>query len=50
MQGRYGTIIEALTGRNVVAGLSQGQVEPDITGETFFVDSPRPGIGRLCGS
>ena len=47
MAGRYKTMIEALTGRKVVAFLSQAHVEPDITIEMFFVDGPLPGFGAV---
>src|ERR1700674_4363917 len=40
MAKRYGDTIEQLTGRKVVAFLSQAHVEPDITMEIFFVDGP----------
>jgi uncharacterized protein YbcI len=39
--------IEELTGRNVVAFLSQAHVDPDITMETFFVDGPLEGFGAM---
>jgi uncharacterized protein YbcI len=39
--------IEELTGRNVVAFLSQAHVEPDITIEMFFVDGPLEGFGAI---
>ena len=39
--------IEELTGRNVVAFLSQAHVEPDITMEIFFVDGPLEGFGAF---
>jgi uncharacterized protein YbcI len=39
--------IEELTGRNVVAFLSQAHVEPDLTMEIFFVDGPLQGFGAL---
>ena len=39
--------IKDLTGRNVVAFLSQAHVEPDITIEIFFVDGPPDGFGAL---
>src|SRR5256885_8445411 len=38
MATRYKETIRALTGRNVVAFLSQAHVEPDITMEIFFMD------------
>jgi len=47
MADRYRETIEALTGRKVVAFLSQAHVEPDITIETFFVDGPLEGIGTV---
>ncbi len=47
MAARYKTTIEELTGRNVVAFLSQAHVEPDITIEIFFIDGPLPGFGAF---
>lgn len=47
MAGRYKETIESLTGRKVVAFLSQAHVEPDITMEVFFVDGPLPGFGAV---
>jgi uncharacterized protein YbcI len=47
MAQRYKQTIEELTGRNVVAFLSQAHVEPDITIEIFFVDGPLPGFGAV---
>ena len=47
MAERYKETIKELTGRNVVAFLSQAHVEPDITIEIFFVDGPLPGFGAL---
>jgi uncharacterized protein YbcI len=47
MAERYKTTIEALTGRNVTAFISQAHVEPDITIEMFFVDGPLPGFGAV---
>jgi uncharacterized protein YbcI len=44
---RYKETIEELTGRKVVAFLSQAHVEPDITVEMFFVDGALPGFGAL---
>jgi hypothetical protein len=51
MQARYKQTINELTGRNVVAVLSQAHVEPDITVEMCFVDGPLPGSvrSRSCG-
>jgi len=42
---RYKEMIEELTGRKVVAFLSQTHVDPDITMEIFFVDRPLDGFG-----
>jgi uncharacterized protein YbcI len=39
--------IEELTGRNVVAFLSQAHVDPDITMEIFFIDGPLEGFGAV---
>jgi uncharacterized protein YbcI len=47
MAKRYRDTIEELTGRNVVAFLSQAHVEPDITMEIFFIDEPLDGYGAL---
>jgi uncharacterized protein YbcI len=47
MAERYRHTIQRLTGRNVVAFLSQAHVEPDITIEIFFVDGPLPGFGAV---
>jgi uncharacterized protein YbcI len=47
MKDRYKDTIRELTGRNVVAFLSQAHVEPDITIEIFFVDGPLPGFGAV---
>ncbi len=47
MSKRFTETIEELTGRNVVAFLSQAHVEPDITMETFFVDGPLEGFGAI---
>jgi uncharacterized protein YbcI len=47
MAARYKSTIEALTGRNVLAFLSQAHVEPDITMEVFFVDGPLDGFGAV---
>jgi len=47
MAERYSDTIETLTGRKVVAFLSQAHVEPDITVEMFFVDGPLPGFGAV---
>ena len=47
MRTRYEQAIEELTGRNVLAFLSQAHVEPDITMEIFFVDGPLEGFGAV---
>ena len=47
MAKRYTDAIEDLTGRKVVAFLSQAHVEPDITMEVFFVDEPLDGFGAV---
>jgi len=47
MAQRYTQVIRELTGRNVIAFLSQAHVEPDITMEIFFVDGPLPGFGAV---
>jgi uncharacterized protein YbcI len=47
MATRYKGTIEELTGRKVVAFLSQAHVEPDITMEVFFIDQPLEGFGTL---
>jgi uncharacterized protein YbcI len=47
MTKRFTETIEQLTGRKVVAFLSQAHVEPDITMEIFFVDGPLEGFGAF---
>jgi uncharacterized protein YbcI len=47
MADRYKAAIEKLTGRKVLAFLSQAHVEPDITMEIFFVDRPLDGYGAV---
>jgi uncharacterized protein YbcI len=47
MAARYKQTIEELTGRKVLAFLSQAHVEPDITMEIFFVDGPLEGFGAV---
>jgi uncharacterized protein YbcI len=47
MAGRYKQTIEELTGRVVLAFLSQAHVEPDITMEIFFVDRSLDGYGAV---
>jgi uncharacterized protein YbcI len=44
---KYRDAIEELTGRNVLAFLSQAHVDPDITMEIFFVDRPLDGFGAI---
>ncbi|HYI35300.1 MAG TPA: Na-translocating system protein MpsC family protein [Thermoleophilaceae bacterium] len=48
MADRYKNAIERLTGRKVLAFLSQAHVEPDITMEIFFVDAPLEGFGAVA--
>jgi uncharacterized protein YbcI len=47
MTKQFTDAIEELTGRNVVAFLSQAHVEPDLTLEIFFIDGPLEGFGAL---
>jgi uncharacterized protein YbcI len=47
MTSRFTDTIEELTGRKVLAFLSQAHVEPDITMEIFFVDGPLAGFGSV---
>jgi len=47
MADRYKHTIEELTGRKVLAFLSQAHVEPDLTLEIFFVDGPLEGFGAV---
>jgi uncharacterized protein YbcI len=47
MKKRYSEMIQELTGRKVLAFLSQAHVEPDLTVEMFLVDGPLPGFGAL---
>ncbi len=47
MAARYKTTIEELTGRTVLAFLSQAHVDPDITMEVFFIDRPLDGFGAV---
>jgi uncharacterized protein YbcI len=47
MARRYRDTIEQLTGRKVLAFLSQAHVEPDITLEVFFIDRPLEGFGAV---
>jgi uncharacterized protein YbcI len=47
MRERYTEMIERLTGRKVLAFLSQTHVEPDLTVEMFLMDGPLAGFGAL---
>ena len=47
MTKHFTDTIETLTGRNVVAFLSQAHVDPDLTIEIFFVDGPLEGFGAI---
>jgi uncharacterized protein YbcI len=47
MAERYKQTIRDLTGREVVAFLSQAHVEPDITMEIFFMDGALHGFGAI---
>ena len=47
MKERYSAMIEQLTGRKVLAFLSQAHVQPDLTVEMFLLDGPASGFGAL---
>ena len=47
MKERYSEMIEELSGRKVLAFLSQAHVEPDLTIEIFLMDGPLAGFGAL---
>src|SRR6186713_3312803 len=47
MERQYRETIESITGRKVVAFLSQAHLEPDITMEVFFLDRPVQGAGAV---
>lgn len=47
MEVRYSEMIQQLTGRKVLAFLSQAHVDPDLTIEMFLIDGPAPGFGAL---
>ena len=47
MKERYSQMIESLTGRRVLAFLSEAHVDPDLTVEMFLMDGPVPGFGAL---
>ena len=48
MERKYRETIESITGRKVVAFLSQAHLEPDITMEIFFLDRPMNGAAALA--
>jgi uncharacterized protein YbcI len=48
MAERYTQAIEELTGRRVLAFLSQAHIDPDITMEIFFIDAPLKGFGAFA--
>jgi uncharacterized protein YbcI len=50
MKNRYSKMIEELTGRKVLAFLSQVHVEPDLTIEMFLMDGPLAGFGARSNS
>jgi uncharacterized protein YbcI len=47
MKQRYSAMVQELTGRTVLAFLSQAHVEPDLTVEIFLMDGPLAGFGAL---
>jgi uncharacterized protein YbcI len=47
MKTQYTAVIEDLTGRKVLAFLSQAHVEPDLTVEMFLMDGRLLGFGAL---
>jgi uncharacterized protein YbcI len=47
MTAQFTKTIEHLTGRTVLAFLSQAHVDPDITIEIFFIDAPLDGFGAV---
>lgn len=47
MKTRYSEMIERLTGRSVLAFLSQAHLDPDLTIEIFLMDGPLAGFGAL---
>ena len=47
MEAKYREVIESITGRKVVAFLSQAHLEPDLTLEIFFLDRPMTGAAAL---
>jgi uncharacterized protein YbcI len=47
MEREYRETIESITGRRVIAFLSQAHLQPDITLEIFFLDRPLNGSAAL---
>jgi uncharacterized protein YbcI len=47
MKTRYSQMVEELTGRKVLAFMSQAHVEPDLTIEIFLMDGPMAGFGAF---
>ncbi len=47
MKPTYIATFEALTGRSVVAFMSNAHVQPDLLMESFFVDGPLKGFGAF---
>ncbi len=47
MSVQFKQVIEDLTGRNVVAFLSQAHMDPDVTLEVFVMDGPLEGFGAV---
>jgi uncharacterized protein YbcI len=47
MRAQYSEMIDQLTGRKVLAYISQVHMEPDLTVQTFVIDGPVPGYGAL---
>jgi uncharacterized protein YbcI len=47
MKQRYSEMIETLTGRKMLAFLSEAHVDPDLTVEMFLMDGSLPGFGAL---
>ncbi len=47
MKTQYSNLVEHLTGRKVLAFLSQTHVQPDLTVEIFLMDGRLPGFGAL---
>jgi uncharacterized protein YbcI len=50
MADRYKATVEELTGRTVLAMLSQAQIDPDVTVEIFFLDGPLAGGDAVEGA